>query len=116
MLTMKSSDTPPTKRSREEWIASYERSHRNPFNRLCHFVGIPLITGSLLLFVLVIFYPALGWPPTTLFVTGWLLLFAGQAVVGTRPEFMNDWRFLFVGLSWWFAKVRGGHGSKKTNE
>jgi hypothetical protein len=23
------------------------------------------------------------------------------------PEFFHDWRFLLVGLRWWFAKVRG---------
>ena len=23
------------------------------------------------------------------------------------PEFFHDWRFLFVGVRWWFAKVRG---------
>ena len=28
-------------------------------------------------------------------------------VKGKRPEFLHDWRFLFVGLRWWVAKVRG---------
>jgi len=43
----------------------------------------------------------------TLFVTGWALQFIGHAFEGKRPEFFHDWRFLFVGLRWWVAKVRG---------
>ena len=26
---------------------------------------------------------------------------------GKPPEFFQDWRFLFVGLRWWFAKMAG---------
>jgi hypothetical protein len=29
------------------------------------------------------------------------------AFEGKPPEFFHDWRFLFVGLRWWMAKVRG---------
>ena len=35
------------------------------------------------------------------------LQFLGHAVEGKPPEFLKDWRFLFVGLRWWFAKIRG---------
>ncbi len=31
----------------------------------------------------------------------------GHAFEGKPPEFMHDWRFLFVGLRWWLAKMRG---------
>ena len=40
-------------------------------------------------------------------VVGWCLQFAGHAVEGKPPEFFRDWRFLFVGLRWWIAKMRG---------
>jgi hypothetical protein len=33
--------------------------------------------------------------------------FVGHAFEGKPPEFFRDWRFLFVGLRWWAAKVRG---------
>ena len=33
--------------------------------------------------------------------------FLGHAFEGKRPEFFHDWRFLFVGLRWWVAKMRG---------
>jgi uncharacterized membrane protein YGL010W len=42
-----------------------------------------------------------------LFVLGWLFQFVGHYVEGKPPEFFKDWRFLFVGLRWWVAKLRG---------
>ncbi|MCH7475048.1 MAG: DUF962 domain-containing protein [Gemmatimonadetes bacterium] len=42
-----------------------------------------------------------------LFVIGWILQFVGHFVEGKPPEFLQDWRFLFVGLRWWYAKIRG---------
>ncbi|HET7587870.1 MAG TPA: DUF962 domain-containing protein [Gammaproteobacteria bacterium] len=90
-----------------EWVAQYARSHQHPANRLCHFVGIPLIAVSLPLFVVLIFYPQL-WPlPVALFVVGWIFQFVGHAFERKPPEFFHDWRFLLVGLRWWFAEVRG---------
>lgn len=94
-------------RSWEEWIAQYGRSHEHPTNRLCHTIGIPMIAVSLLMFVL-----ALAWAPlwkgaAALFVVGWIFQFVGHAYEGKPPEFFTDWRFLFVGVRWWFAKVRG---------
>ena len=94
-------------KSWDDWIARYAQSHRHPVNRFCHTVGIPLIVLSLLLFVVAFFVPGL-WPiPTALFLVGWILQFVGHAVEGKPPEFFHDWRFLFVGLRWWVAKIRG---------
>jgi hypothetical protein len=36
--------------------------------------------------------------------------FVGHAFEGKPPEFFRDWRFLFVGLRWWVAKMRGRAG------
>ena len=92
-------------KTKEEWISEYERSHRHPFNRICHLVGIPLLTLSLPLFLLLFFYPQIWWLPVSLYVGGWALQFAGHAVEGKRPEFLHDWRFLFVGFGWWCGEV-----------
>jgi uncharacterized membrane protein YGL010W len=90
-----------------EWIDQYEQSHRHPVNRLCHTIGIPLIAVSLPLFVAALFIGGL-WPvPVALFVVGWVLQFAGHMAERKPPEFFHDWRFLFVGLRWWIAKVQG---------
>ena len=42
-----------------------------------------------------------------LFVIGWILQFIGHAFEGKPPEFFSDWRFLFVGVRWWWAKING---------
>jgi hypothetical protein len=32
----------------------------------------------------------------------------GHAYEGKPPEFVKDWRFLFVGVRWWLWKLRTG--------
>jgi uncharacterized membrane protein YGL010W len=94
-------------RSWDHWIAQYSQSHQHPVNRVCHTLGIPLIVISLLLFVVAPLTSGF-WPvPLALFVVGWISQFVGHAFEGRPPEFFHDWRFLFVGLRWWVAKIRG---------
>ncbi len=94
-------------RTWDEWIAQYATSHQNPVNRVCHTIGIPLIAVSIPLFVLGIWVPGFWRIPLTLFVVGWIFQFIGHAFEGKPPEFFKDWRFLFVGLRWWVAKLQG---------
>ncbi|PYO25114.1 MAG: DUF962 domain-containing protein [Gemmatimonadetes bacterium] len=94
-------------RPMSDWIARYTQSHQNRVNRVCHTIGIPLIALSVPLFVIALFVHGL-WPlPLGLFVVGWVFQFIGHAFEGKPPEFFHDWRFLFVGLRWWLAKIRG---------
>ena len=97
-----------------QWIEQYGHSHQHPFNRVCHTIGIPMIAVAMPLFVLaavpfVVAVPLVTtsfWKvPLGLFVVGWVFQFIGHAVEGEPPEFFRDWRFLFVGLRWWFKKV-----------
>ncbi|MGE0816588.1 MAG: Mpo1-like protein [Vicinamibacterales bacterium] len=89
-----------------DWIAQYAESHRHPVNRLLHTLGIPLIVVSLAVAAVSPWLQA--WTAAAvLFVVGWLLQFIGHALEGKPPEFFKDWRFLFVGVRWWLAKVRG---------
>lgn len=94
-------------RSSEQWIAQYSTSHQHPINRLCHTLGIPLIILSLVLFVVSFFVTGLWIYAVALFVLGWILQFVGHAFEGKPPEFFSDWRFLFVGVRWWWAKING---------
>jgi uncharacterized membrane protein YGL010W len=94
-------------KSWDVWIEQYGHSHQHPVNRLCHTLGIPLIALSVPLCVVALFVPGFWWLPLTMFVVGWVFQFVGHAVEGKPPEFLRDWRFLFVGLRWWFAKMRG---------
>ena len=94
-------------RTSEEWIAEYALSHTHPINRACHTVGIPMIALSVLLFAGSIFVNGLWRYGLALFVIGWIFQFVGHYYEKKPPEFLTDWRFLFVGLRWWFAKLRG---------
>ena len=93
--------------SSEQWIERYARSHQHPVNRLCHTFGIPTILISLAVFVASIFHHRLWILALALFVMGWILQFVGHMFEGKPPEFLQDWRFLFVGVRWWWAKVSG---------
>jgi uncharacterized membrane protein YGL010W len=93
--------------TREQWIARYSRSHQHPVNRFCHTLGIPTILLSLAVFVLALLVHRLWILALGLFVAGWLLQFIGHAFEGKPPEFFHDWRFLFVGVRWWWAKMHG---------
>jgi uncharacterized membrane protein YGL010W len=94
-------------RTWNEWIAEYGLSHQNPVNRACHMFGIPLIAISVVLFIAAILVSALVWIALALFVLGWIFQFVGHAYEHKPPEFLKDWRFLFVGLRWWLTKLRG---------
>jgi uncharacterized membrane protein YGL010W len=94
-------------KSWDEWIAQYASSHRDPVNRICHTIGIPLIALSIPLFLIGIWVPGFWRIPLTLFMVGWIFQFIGHAFEGKPPEFFKDWRFLFVGLRWWVAKLQG---------
>lgn len=93
--------------STDAWVVRYAASHQHPVNRACHTVGIPLIVVSLLMFAVSPWVVGLWKLAAFGFVTGWILQFVGHYFEGKPPEFFHDWRFLFVGLRWWIAKMRG---------
>jgi uncharacterized membrane protein YGL010W len=90
-----------------DWVGEYAQAHQHPVNRLCHSFGIPMIAVSLLLALGTIYVGRLWIYAVALFVIGWVLQFVGHYFEGRPPEFFRDPRFLFVGLRWWFAKLRG---------
>jgi uncharacterized membrane protein YGL010W len=94
-------------RTSQEWIAQYATSHQNPANRLCHTLGIPMILLSLGVAVAGFFFHRLWFYAAALFILGWIFQFIGHAFEGKPPEFLSDWRFLFVGVRWWWAKING---------
>src|SRR4051812_33386438 len=91
----------------DAWISEYGESHTHPVNRACHTIGIPMIALSIVLVPVALFVDGFWGVPLGLFVVGWAFQFAGHAFEGKPPEFLKDWRFLFVGLRWWFAKISG---------
>jgi uncharacterized membrane protein YGL010W len=94
-------------RSWDEWIDEYSQAHEHPVNRLMHTFGIPMIALSLLMIPFCFFVFGLWRIALALFVVGWILQFVGHYFEGKPPEFLKDYRFLFVSLRWWFKKVLG---------
>lgn len=96
-------------RTNEQWIEQYASSHQHPVNRACHTLGIPTILLSVVVFIVGIFvsFHRLWLYALALFVLGWIFQFIGHAFEGKPPEFFSDWRFLFVGVRWWWAKING---------
>ena len=91
----------------DEWIGEYSHSHQNKINQLTHKFGIPMIAVSILILPLAFFIKGFWLVSLSLFVVGWILQFVGHYFEGKPPEFLSDWRFLFVGLRWWLKKMRG---------
>ena len=94
-------------RTNEQWIAQYSSSHQHPINRFCHTLGIPMIAVSLPIGVGGFWMRSLWYVAAALFMLGWIFQFVGHYFEGKPPEFFSDYRFLFVGLRWWIAKIRG---------
>jgi len=100
-------------RSWDDWIDEYSEAHRHPVNRLMHTFGIPMIALSLLMIPFCFFVFGLWRVALALFVVGWILQFIGHYFEGKPPEFFKDYRFLFVGLRWWFKKILGVETSRQ---
>jgi uncharacterized membrane protein YGL010W len=94
-------------RTWNEWIREYSAGHQNPVNRACHTVGIPMIVVALVLLPFAFWSPWAWQLAAGLFILGWVFQFVGHAFERKPPEFFKDWRFLFVGLRWWLAKMAG---------
>ena len=92
-------------RTWDEWIDEYSESHQHPVNKILHTIGIPMIALSILMLPALFIEFAMWRIVVELFVLGWILQFIGHYFEGKPPEFMKDYRFLFVGLRWWFKKV-----------
>ena len=94
-------------RSWDEWIEEYSKAHTHPVNRVTHSIGIPMIALSILLIIPAFFVRGVWIAALSLFIVGWILQFVGHYFEGKPPEFFKDYRFLFVGLRWWFKKIAG---------
>src|ERR1700704_3283598 len=100
----------PAHRTSEEWIPGGRHTPTPPpppATPPCHTVGIPMIALSVLIAIAGFVAHGLWRWALALFVVGWIFQFVGHWYEKKPPEFLKDWRFLFVGLRWWFAKLRG---------
>jgi uncharacterized membrane protein YGL010W len=84
-----------------ELMKNYEADHADPRNQACHRVGIPLIAASLPVGATVVGLPLAA----AMFTTGWTFQFVGHYFEGKKPSFVDDRRYLLVGLLWWLKKA-----------
>ena len=93
------------RRTWDDWIDEYSESHQNKVNKLMHTLGIPMIALSLLVIPVSLVIAGMWRFALGLFVFGWVLQFIGHYFEGKPPEFLKDYRFLFVCMRWWFRMV-----------
>jgi len=78
-----------------QYMAQYDHEHVDPWNKLLHGIGIPIILAGIVLLVL------MRWRiGAALFVGGWILLFVGHRVEGNKPAFFQGVVYFLVGPIW----------------
>lgn len=84
----------------EPYMAQYDHEHTNPWNKMLHGIGIPIIFASLVLFAL------LRWQiGIALFVLGWACLLIGHRIEGNKPAFLQGPVYFLVGPIWVLKEV-----------
>jgi len=78
-----------------QYMAQYDHEHADPWNKLLHGIGIPIILAGIVLLVM------MRWRiGAALFVGGWILLFVGHRVEGNKPAFFQGVVYFLVGPIW----------------
>ena len=98
----------------DRYMAQYDHEHHNPWNKVMHGIGIPAILSGIVLAVLMHWKLGLA-----LFVSGWILLFAGHRIEGNKPAFFQGLIYLLVGPIWIAKELKDAllgraHGSTTT--
>ena len=84
-----------------QYLAQYDHEHTNPWNKLLHGIGIPIILAGIVLLVL------MSWRiGVALFVGGWILLFVGHRVEGNKPAFFQGVIYFLVGPIWIAKEIK----------
>ena len=78
-----------------QYMSQYDHEHTNPWNKVMHGIGIPIILLGVLLAILTFWRIGLA-----LFVLGWILLFVGHRIEGNKPAFFQGIIYLLVGPIW----------------
>ena len=85
----------------EEYMAQYDHEHTNPWNKVLHGIGIPIILAGIVLLAMTWWRIGLA-----LFVSGWILLFAGHRVEGNKPAFFQGVIYFLVGPIWIAKEIK----------
>jgi uncharacterized membrane protein YGL010W len=81
--------------SLDRYMAQYDHEHTNPWNKVLHAIGIPIILAGIALLTLTFWRIGLVF-----FVGGWILLFTGHRIEGNKPAFFQGVVYFLVGPIW----------------
>src|SRR2546421_5173307 len=81
----------------ESLVNNYKSQHQHPLNKLCHIIGIPMITIAWPLF-----FFRWRWA-LALFIAGWVFQLVGHAIEGNRPAFLSNPIYFLAG-PWWLIR------------
>jgi uncharacterized membrane protein YGL010W len=87
--------------SLNRYMLQYDHEHTNPWNKLLHGIGIPVILAGIILLALTHWRIGLS-----LFVAGWILLFAGHRIEGNKPAFFQGVVYFLVGPIWIAKEIK----------
>lgn len=91
----------------DQYMTQYDHEHSNPWNKVLHGVGIPMILAGIVLVVLTWWRTGLA-----LFVAGWILLFAGHRIEGNKPAFFQGVIYFLVGPLWIAKEIKDALAGK----
>jgi uncharacterized membrane protein YGL010W len=78
-----------------QYMAQYDHEHTNPWNKVMHAIGIPIVIAGTILMLITWWRIGLA-----LFIGGWILLFAGHRIEGNKPAFFQGVIYFLVGPIW----------------
>ncbi len=84
-----------------KYMTQYDHEHTNPWNKVLHGIGIPIILAGILLAICTFWRIGL-----TLFVTGWIMLFLGHFIEGNKPAFFQGVVYFLVGPIWIAKEIK----------
>jgi len=85
----------------DHYMTQYDHEHTNPWNKLMHGIGIPMVIVGIVLACFTFWRTGLG-----LFVGGWVLLFEGHRIEGNKPAFFQGLVYFLVGPLWIAKEVK----------
>jgi len=85
----------------DKYMAQYDHEHTNPWNKVMHAIGIPIILAGIILVALTFWRTGLAF-----FVAGWILLFAGHRIEGNKPAFFQGLVYFLVGPIWVAKEIK----------
>jgi uncharacterized membrane protein YGL010W len=84
-----------------KYMMQYDHEHTNPWNKVLHGIGIPIILVGLVLAILTFWRVGLA-----LFLCGWVLLFIGHFIEGNKPAFFQGVVYFLVGPIWIAKEIK----------